>query len=78
MERSIPNYAVPRLGRTVRVTDPLGNQIVLGRKRIRSGKFRVQYSQITYEEQLEEAFRLFDMSLDLLEKVLITLNQFSI
>ena len=69
LERSVPNYAVPRIGRTVRVTDPLGKPIILGHKRVRSGKFRIQYSQITFEEQLVESFKLFDLSIHLLEKV---------
>ena len=69
LERSVPNFAIPRKGRTVRITDPHGQQIKLGRKRIRSGKYRIQYQKVSYEEQLEEAFRLFDRSLQLLEKV---------
>ena len=65
----MPNFAVPRIGRTVRITDPTGKQIKLGRKKIRSGKYRIQYSKISFQEQLEESFKLFDLSMELLEKV---------
>ena len=63
------NFQVPREGRTVRVTTTEGEPIVLGRKKIRSGKFRLQYRKITYQEQLLRAFGLFDESIQLLEQV---------
>ena len=69
LERNVPNYQIPRTGRTVRITGPTGEALVLGRKRIRSGQFRVQYEKMSFQEQLEESFRLYDQSLSLLEQV---------
>ena len=69
LEKSVPNYQVPREGRTVRVTTTEGDPIIIGRKKIRSGQFRLQYRKITYHEQLVRAFGLFDDSIRLLEQV---------
>ena len=60
---------MPREGRKVRLTTSDGEHIILGRKKIRSGHFRVQYRKSDYSEQLVQAFKLFDMSIDLLEQV---------
>ena len=63
------NYQVPREGRSVRVTTTEGEPIILGRKKIRSGQFRLQYKKISYREQLDRAFGLFDQAISILEKV---------
>ena len=69
LDKNVPNYQVPREGRSVRVTTTEGEPIIIGRKKIRSGQFRLQYKKITYHEQLVHAFGLFDDSIRLLEQV---------
>ena len=69
LEQNVTNYQVPREGRSVRVTTTEGEPIILGRKKVRSGQFRLHYRKISYDEQLVRAFGLFDEALTLLEKV---------
>ena len=68
-EKLEPNHRVPREGRSVRITDPNREFIILGRKRIRSGKFRIQYKKSDYEDQLSHAFKLYSLAIDTLEEV---------
>ena len=67
--RSVPNFSVPRLGRTVRITDTKGEPIILGKRRIRSKKFRIQYEKHTFSDQLTYSFKIFDQCMELLEQV---------
>ena len=60
LKRERPNFAVPPLGRTIRVTDLKGNPIVLTRRKVRKGNFRVVYKKITFFEQKKAAFILID------------------
>ena len=69
LERSVPNFSVPRLGKTVKITDTKGEPIILGQRRIRSNKYRIQYEKHTHFDQLTHAFKIFDQCMTLLEQV---------
>ena len=70
LERDVINYQVPRLGKIVRITDTQGNPIVLGKRRIRSQKFRIQYQKQDYDDQLASAFEIYNHCIRLLEEVI--------
>ena len=38
--RNVPNYDIPPLGKTIRVTNLSGEPIILNRRKVRGGEFR--------------------------------------
>ena len=67
--RNVPNFQIPPLGRSIRITDLKGNPICIGRRRVRRGRFRLCYKKSTFEEQKVHAFALLDTSFSILTQV---------
>ena len=69
LERSVPNFFIPPLGRDIRVTNLSGEPICLGRRAAGRGRYRLVYKKITIAEQHLHAYALLDQSFEILEKV---------
>ena len=68
-ERNVPNFQIPPLGRSIRVTDLEGKPICIGRRQVRRGRYRLCYKKSTYEQQRLHAFELLDACFSLLVQV---------
>ena len=69
LEREVPNFAIPPLGRDIRVTNLKGEPICIGRRTVKRGRFRLVYKKMSYTEQLLHAFELLDTSFEILTQV---------
>ena len=69
LQRMVPNFSIPPLGRDIRVTDLKGNPICIGRRAVRRGRFRLVYKKSSIARQKLHGFQLLDECFPLLEKV---------
>ena len=67
--RNVPNFRIPPIGRSIRVTDLEGKPICIGRRHVRRGRFRLCYRKSTYEQQRLHAFELLDKCFSILKQV---------
>ena len=65
----MPNFKIPPLGRSIRITDLKGNPICIGRRHVRRGRFRLCYKKSTFEQQRTHAFALLDHCFSILDQV---------
>lgn len=69
LEKNVPNFGIPPLGRNIRVTDLDGNAICIGRRKVHRGRFRLVYKKIDFNSQRLKAFEMLDLSFEILEQV---------
>ena len=67
-QRMVPNFSIPPLGRSIRITNLKGEAICIGRKAVRRGRFRLAYKKSTFQQQREHAYKLLDTSYNILEQ----------
>ena len=69
LEREVPNFSIPPLGRDIRVTNLKGEPICIGRRAVNRGRFRLVYQKISFENQQSHAFELLDKCFHILDQV---------
>lgn len=67
-QRMVPNFQIPPIGRSIRITDLKGEAICIGRKAVRRGRYRLCYKKSSIQQQREHAFELLDQSFNILEQ----------
>lgn len=70
-KKEVPNFQIPPIGRSIRVTDLDGNPICIGRRKVQRGRFRLVYSKIDFITQRQKAFEMLDLCFEILTQVRI-------
>ena len=70
LKRMVPNFSIPPIGRSIRITDLKGQPICVGRRAVRRGRFRLVYKKSSVLEQKVHGFLLLDACFPLLEQVI--------
>ena len=68
-KKNVPNFRIPPIGRSIRITDLKGQPICIGRRHVRRGRFRLCYKKSTFEQQRVHAYELLDQCFSLLTQV---------
>ena len=70
LQREVPNFEIPPIGRDIRITNLKGEPICIGRRTVRRGRFRLIYQKMGIQDQLEHAFELLDTCFLILNQVM--------